>query len=116
MKAARSGPATAAGPAGGEAPSSSVVESSPQGGVKSASGSAPSRGRAATGAEQLLQQAESQLAAAMAPDFDRLKGPPPELGPPQDFNFQDFDDRTLENRTPAFPIAALQDVELDLRI
>jgi flagellar motor switch protein FliN/FliY len=79
-------------------------------------GNASPTSSAASSPERLLDQAESQLAAAMAPDLGRFKGPPPELGPPQDYGFEDFGRASGPGGPPAFPIAALQDVELDLRI
>jgi flagellar motor switch protein FliN/FliY len=66
--------------------------------------------------DDLLQQAQSQLAAALAPDSSRTKGPPPELGSPQNFAFPDFMREAPEGVPPAFAIGALQDVELELRI
>ena len=71
---------------------------------------------AGDGPEQLLQQAESHLAAAVAPDLGRYKGPPAELGTPQNFGFPDLGGEAADSSTVTFPIAALQDVELDLRI
>jgi flagellar motor switch protein FliN/FliY len=123
MKAARSAPAsgTAAAAPGNElnvpaiappgSPSKSALET-----TEPPEARPQSRGRNVSGAEQLLQQAESQLAAALASDLGRAKGPPAELGPPRDFRFPDLADGAPESSPPAFPIAALQDVELDLRI
>jgi flagellar motor switch protein FliN/FliY len=125
MKAARSAPAsgTATAAPGNEldAPATSPPPSvgSPKsvlGAVDPVEARPQSRGRSVSGAEQLLQQAESQLAAALASDLGRAKGPPAELGPPRDFRFPDLADGAPESSPPAFPIAALQDVELDLRI
>lgn len=67
--------------------------------------------------EQTLQQAQRQLDRAMAPDPPRgPKAPRPELGDPQPFGFPDFGGKSLLSSVPVFPIAALEDVELDLRI
>jgi flagellar motor switch protein FliN/FliY len=66
--------------------------------------------------ESLLQEAESQLSAALANDYGRPKGPPPELGPPQGFSFPDFSPAPAESQTAQLPISTLQDVELDLRV
>jgi flagellar motor switch protein FliN/FliY len=132
MTAARSGPASggaaqapSVAPAGETPEPPSAAAALPGGGVTSAAvTSAPPggearpqpRGRAVSGTEQLLQQAERQLAAAMASEVGRTNAPPPELGPPQDYRFADLGDDSLEPSPPAFPIVALQDVELDLRI
>lgn len=74
---------------------------------------APARPRAASAAESSLHQAESQLAAAMSHSGSR--GIPAELGSPSPFNFQDFTANSGA-AAEAFPLSALQDVELDLRI
>jgi len=66
--------------------------------------------------EELLQQAETHLAAALATDSGRVKGPPSELGPPQGFNFPDLSTHSPAPTAPGFPLTSLQDVELDLRI
>ncbi|MDP1798526.1 MAG: flagellar motor switch protein FliN [Planctomycetaceae bacterium] len=67
--------------------------------------------------EQTLRQAQRQLDRAMAPDPPRgPKSPRPELGDPQPFGFPDFGPKSAQNTTAVFPIAALEDVELDLRI
>lgn len=67
----------------------------------------------ASSTETILEQAESHLAAAMSQGSPR--GVPPELGSPNPFNFQEFG--TAGAASPeAFPLTALQDVELDLRI
>lgn len=67
--------------------------------------------------EQTLQQAQRQLDRAMAPDPPRgPKAPRPELGDPQPFGFPDFGGKSSLGTVPVFPIAALEDVELDLRI
>ena len=63
--------------------------------------------------ESTLQQAENQLAAALASASPR--GIPPELGSPSPFSYPELGSvgtRPVEH----FPLSALQDVELDLRI
>lgn len=65
--------------------------------------------------EQLLQEAENQLAAAMASDLGRRKGPPVELGTPAAYQFDDLLDAPALGGPP-HPLSALEDVELDLRI
>ncbi len=64
-------------------------------------------------AESTLQRAESQLAAAMAPQGPR--GIPPELGSPAPFSYPELGAAGQRPVEP-FPLMALQDVELDLRI
>jgi len=95
----------------------SLTTKIPSGGAPPSGDSLPT-GATWTGAsaEQLLQQAEDHLAAAIAPDLGRYKGPPPELGAPQRFGFPDLSRELTDSPSPAFPITALQDVELDLRI
>ncbi len=66
--------------------------------------------------DQTLQHAQQQLDRAMAPHPPRgPKAPPPELGTPLPFGFPDLSPSTAQ-AAPVFPIAALEDVELDLRI
>jgi flagellar motor switch protein FliN/FliY len=75
-------------------------------------GAAP-RANSASSAEATLQKAENQLAAALASDVP--KGIPPELGVPAPFSFPEL--TSVANKPlEAFPLSALQDVELDLRI
>jgi flagellar motor switch protein FliN/FliY len=73
----------------------------------------PEPPRAASATEAVLQQAESHLAAAMAKQSPR--GIPPELGTPAAFQYQDLGS-IPRKAAEAFPLSALQDVELDLRI
>lgn len=73
--------------------------------------SAPRSSAAST--ESILQQAQTHLAAAMSPAPPR--GLPPELGAPSPFNLQEFG-AAVSKMPDAFPLSALQDVELDLRI
>lgn len=68
-------------------------------------------------ADQTLQHAQRQLDRAMASDPPRGgKAPPVEFGSPQPFGFPDFGPKASPPSAPVFPIAALEDVELDLRI
>ncbi len=69
--------------------------------------------RSASAAESVLQQAESHLAAAMGKNSPR--GIPPELGTPSAFQYQDLG-AVPSKTSESFPLTALQDVELDLRI
>ncbi len=71
--------------------------------------------RPPTATEQTLREAESQLAAAMAPSPPQ-RGIPPELGSPAPYSFQDFGRQNSTANLVPFPIASLQDVELDVRI
>lgn len=64
-------------------------------------------------AESTLQRAESHLAAAMASPGPR--GIPPELGTPSSFSYPELGSVGSRAVDP-FPLSALQDVELDLRI
>jgi flagellar motor switch protein FliN len=67
--------------------------------------------------DQTLQRAQQHLDRAMGPQPARgVKGPPPELGAPLPFGFPDLAPNANTTPVPAFPIAALEDVELDLRI
>ena len=81
-------------------------------------GEAPDQAKAGgsrRSAEELLERAEAELAAAISPDFDRQRPIPPELGDASPFQFQAFDS-DYRPADPAVPLDALQDVELDLRI
>jgi flagellar motor switch protein FliN/FliY len=69
----------------------------------------------ATNPDHLLREAENQLAAALATDFGGRKGPPPELGTPTAYQYDDFLDAPATAGPPS-PLSALEDVELDLRI
>ncbi len=67
--------------------------------------------------EVTLQQAQRHLDRAMAPEPPRnSRTPRPELGDPEPFGFPDFGSSATRSAAPVFPIAALEDVELDLRI
>jgi flagellar motor switch protein FliN/FliY len=65
--------------------------------------------------EQLLDQAEADLAAAVAPNIGSGDNSTPELGSARPFEFESFEpgaDKTAD----AVALKSLQDVELDLRI
>jgi flagellar motor switch protein FliN len=76
-------------------------------------GSPPAPRAKSSPAESVLRQAESHLAAAMAKNSPR--GIPPELGAPSAFHYQELGSVPAKGTDP-FPLTALQDVELDLRI
>ena len=126
MKAARSGtppgaaPLTPADLSDPQAIDALIQEAARRAATAQAEQRSASRGDAfgtgGGGPAQLLQQAEDQLAAALATDLGRPKGPRPELGPPQEYLYSEFGGPAADAASPAFPIAALQDVELDLRI
>lgn len=71
------------------------------------------RAKSSTPVESSLQQAEVNLAAAMSKNAPR--GIPTDLGTPSPFSYQDLGSVSSRPVEP-FPLAALQDVELDLRI
>lgn len=73
----------------------------------------PTKSRTASAVENVLQQTENQLAAALA--SAPPKGFPPELGSPASFGFPDLGSSGARP-AEALPMASLQDVELDLRI
>lgn len=75
---------------------------------------APKPKASPSAAESLLNQVESDLAAAIASDLDG-RHPPSELGKAQPFQFQMFDGPGDANAGDV-PLDALADVELDLRI
>ena len=65
--------------------------------------------------EALIDQAEADLAAAVAPELEPSLTIPAELGSPKPFDFQEFrgeNGGSLQD----FGMRSLQDVELDLRI
>ncbi|MBT4866874.1 MAG: flagellar motor switch protein FliN [Planctomycetaceae bacterium] len=66
--------------------------------------------------DELLEQAESNLAAAVAPDLDSAPASSPGLGQPTPFGFSSFDNSDNAVATAANDLDALKDVELDLRI
>jgi flagellar motor switch protein FliN len=119
MRGAASG--TPAPTAGGDSDllSSSDIEAllnqRPQAAPPSKPASPKPERRPPTATEQTLREAESQLAAAMAPSLPN-RGIPPELGSPAPFSFQDFGRQGSTANLVPFPIASLQDVELDVRI
>ncbi len=103
MSAAR-GPAPAAG-AGTPAPSPS----------RPAAPSAAAR-KAEPQPDELLQEAEQHLAAAMSSGRGPTRGSQPNIEAASPFDFEDFGRAGDRHPTVEFPIIALQDVELDLRI
>jgi len=76
----------------------------------------PSTANAAgtTETEKLLDQAQADLAAAVAPNLGSTRGIPAELGTPAPFQFSEFPDAAAN--TGGVGLGALQDVELDLHI
>lgn len=69
-----------------------------------------------TGApDELLNQAEADLAAALNPNLDEQSGALGQLGEPAAFNFQPFEE-TKPRPSPAAALEGLEEVELDLRI
>jgi len=65
--------------------------------------------------EQLLDQAEQNLAAAVDPNWGRKRGVPAELGSPSPFEFASFES-TGEGGELQFGLEQLHDVELDMRV
>lgn len=107
------GPAPASGssPTGSGMLDAGEIEALMRG--NTASAPKPAARSAGASTESILQQAESNLAAAMSQGAPR--GIPPELGAPSPFDFQEFGP-TASKPPETFPLSALQDVELDLRI
>ncbi len=66
-------------------------------------------------AERTIQEAQQHLAEAMA-GGSASRRLPPNVGSASPFEYQDFGGPAARGPTVEFPIAALQDVELDLRI
>ena len=78
---------------------------------------APSSASSLQGTEQLLQQAEADLAAAIAPELDPQHAIPPELANAKPFEFADFGGgQSLAGSGAGSGMHSLQDVELDLCI
>lgn len=83
---------------------------------------APPRSKApvaplASPTDALLDQAEADLAAAIAPQMDSAFGIPEELGSPSPFQFREFGNPSNSDQAgPQGAMAAIKDVELDLRI
>jgi flagellar motor switch protein FliN len=75
--------------------------------------SATASGETAMSPEQVLDQAEADLAAAVAPDLQ--EGVPPELGDVTPFEMESFDAIEPED-VESSPLQSLRDVELDVRI
>lgn len=72
----------------------------------------PAAAKAPSGPEQLLQSAQSQLAAAVAPSLPKQL--PPGMAPTP-FAYEDFSGHTKNTAEPS-PLGLLEDVELDIRI
>lgn len=70
----------------------------------------------ASSADRLLHQAEQHLADALATSTPTSSSRMPDVSGVSAFEFQDFGKPSEVRQAPEFPIAALQDVELDLRI
>lgn len=66
--------------------------------------------------EQLLNQAEMDLAAAVAPDLAARPNLSADLGQPEPFDFADFPNPAEDVIPSAAGLESLEDVELDLRI
>lgn len=64
--------------------------------------------------EQLLDDAEGHLAAAVASDLSGRRGVPAELGSPMPFEFSSFEQ--TDAGEAAFGLDQLSDVELDMRV
>jgi len=69
----------------------------------------------ASNAEDLITQAENNLAAALAPNPGETRGIPAGLGTPEQYEFQSFDS-ILATSEQNVELKAIEDVELDLRI
>jgi len=80
-------------------------------------GEGPSAGEssAATTTDQLLDQAQAGLAAAIAPNAETRPNIPADLGSPQPFEFRAFDSHG-GSKKDGVNLSALSDVELDVRI
>ncbi len=92
------------------------ASSGTSGGSSSPGESVPSTSLAGS-TSALLDQAEADLAAAIAPQMDHAFGIPAELGEPNAFQFREFGDPTKSGETGSEGgLAAIKDVELDLRI
>jgi flagellar motor switch protein FliN/FliY len=110
----------AAGPAGGTLDAteidnllkqSSPAPAQPQG----RSAASPRPEKSTTSTEKLLDQAEADLAKAIAPSLEARRGIPSELGAPSSYAFAPFEERAA-GTAGTVGLPALQDVELDLRI
>ncbi|OYW22899.1 MAG: flagellar motor switch protein FliN [Planctomycetales bacterium 12-60-4] len=69
---------------------------------------------AAATPDQILQDVENHLADALGTGSSRSRSP--DIGAASRFEYEDFGRPSDREAAPEFPIAALQDVELDLRI
>jgi len=79
------------------------------------SGGSGQFGSTASSPDKLLEQAEADLAAAIAPELGPVKGIPPDLGSASPFRFREFGPNAAQN-AGGMQLDALGDVELDLRI
>lgn len=99
-----------------EALMSAARSSAPPPPKPAAPASTPAKRQAASPSpDHLLQEAENQLAAALASDLGSNFGPPAALGSPAPYQYDDFLDAPAAAGS-AHPLSALEDVELDLRI
>lgn len=67
-------------------------------------------------AERSLGSVEQHLAAALAAEMPRGRALPPDADSASPYRFEDFERPPTAAAREEFPITALQDVELDLRI
>ena len=77
-------------------------------------GGSPSAGSSAT-TDQLLDQAQAGLAAAISPNAEARSGIPADLGSARPFEFRTFDNHG-NSAANGVDLTALNDVELDVRI
>jgi len=75
--------------------------------------SAPAAGETTKSPEEVLDQAEADLAAAVAPELK--EGIPPDLGDVTPFEMESFDAIEPDD-VESSPLQSLRDVELDVRI
>ncbi len=104
MSAAR-GSVPAAAPPASPKPAASPPKASP-----------PAAKPAPPSTDRLLQEVEDHLAAAMSSGSGSSRSGVPDLGSASRFEFEEFGRPLDRELMPEFPIVALQDVELDLRI
>lgn len=71
------------------------------------------RGAGVAGPERLLNQAQQGVAQALASE---MGSPKPSLAAAQPFSYPDLSGKAAGSAPVSFPIAALEEVELDLRI
>ncbi|MBI1346699.1 flagellar motor switch protein FliN [bacterium] len=97
----------------GSSPSPAPSAPPPKATPKPAAPTPPPASAQAISPDQLLQQAEDNLSAALA---SSSRSSMPDLSAATAFSFEDLGASRQERPKIEFPIAALQDVELDLRI